>query len=352
MTPERALLRDMLEMYTPTGEEHHVAELLVHRFRNAGLEARCDEVGNFVGHVGNGPIEVMLLGHIDTVPGKIPVVERDGRLWGRGAVDAKGPMATFVSAALRLACIEALHNLRLLVIGAVGEECGSAGAKHIVRRYRPRHLIIGEPSGWDSLVLGYKGSLRVRYELQRSTRHSAGPDEAAPEVALHFWQQIKTMASQLNDGKRIFDQLSPSLRTISTHSDGLTDFVEMDIDIHLPLGYSSEPLESQLRGWVGEAKLEVAFDRPAVKGDKNTPVVRSFLSALREVGAHPRFKVKTGTSDMNIVGPAWRCPMLAYGPGNSILDHTPEEHIELAEYDRAITVLETALRNLDKAEAI
>ena len=43
--------------------------------------------------------------------------------------------------------------------------------------------------------------------------------------------------------------------------------------------------------------------------------------------------------------------MLAYGPGDSALDHTPEEHIQLAEYDRAIDVLVEALRNLDEVEA-
>jgi len=54
--------------------------------------------------------------------------------------------------------------------------------------------------------------------------------------------------------------------------------------------------------------------------------------------------VKSGTSDMNVVGPAWRCPILAYGPGDSSLDHTPEEHVPLQEYWRAVLVLEEALR--------
>jgi len=59
--------------------------------------------------------------------------------------------------------------------------------------------------------------------------------------------------------------------------------------------------------------------------------------------------LKTGTSDMNVVGPAWGCPLLAYGPGDSGLDHTPDEHIEIAEYLRAIDVLETALAQMQHA---
>jgi LysW-gamma-L-lysine carboxypeptidase len=47
-----------------------------------------------------------------------------------------------------------------------------------------------------------------------------------------------------------------------------------------------------------------------------------------------------------VVGPVWQCPILAYGPGDSALDHTPHEHVNLAEYERAIAVLAQALRNL------
>ena len=49
---------------------------------------------------------------------------------------------------------------------------------------------------------------------------------------------------------------------------------------------------------------------------------------------------------MNVVGPAWQCPILAYGPGDSTLDHTPQEHVLIEEYLRAIDVLAAALRTL------
>ena len=56
--------------------------------------------------------------------------------------------------------------------------------------------------------------------------------------------------------------------------------------------------------------------------------------------------MKSGTSDMNVVGPAWGCPIVAYGPGDSALDHTPGEHILISEYVAAIGVLEAALATL------
>jgi LysW-gamma-L-lysine carboxypeptidase len=49
---------------------------------------------------------------------------------------------------------------------------------------------------------------------------------------------------------------------------------------------------------------------------------------------------------MNVVAPYWKCPMVAYGPGDSSLDHTPQEHVEIDEYRRSIDVLESVLRLL------
>ncbi len=78
----------------------------------------------------------------------------------------------------------------------------------------------------------------------------------------------------------------------------------------------------------------------------NNALVRAFLGAIRAEGGTPAFSLKTGTSDMNIAGPAWKCPIVAYGPGDSSLDHTPNEHLDLAEYERAIHVLARVLAEL------
>jgi LysW-gamma-L-lysine carboxypeptidase len=60
----------------------------------------------------------------------------------------------------------------------------------------------------------------------------------------------------------------------------------------------------------------------------------------------PGFVVKTGTSDMNVVGPVWGCPIVAYGPGDSALDHTPHEQLDLREFWTAVQVLEASMRHL------
>ena len=88
------------------------------------------------------------------------------------------------------------------------------------------------------------------------------------------------------------------------------------------------------------------YSEPPFRAEKNTALVRALLRAIRAEGGRPRFKLKTGTSDMNVVGPAWGCPIVAYGPGDSSLDHTPNEHIEVEAFRRGVKVLTQALELL------
>jgi len=98
--------------------------------------------------------------------------------------------------------------------------------------------------------------------------------------------------------------------------------------------------------WAGPASMTMTCNEPAVEAEKNNELVRAFLRAIRAEGGRPRFKLKTGTSDMNVLAPAWSCPMVAYGPGDSSLDHTPEEHLDLQEFRRGVSVLTRALEAL------
>ena len=95
---------------------------------------------------------------------------------------------------------------------------------------------------------------------------------------------------------------------------------------------------------VPTASLSIAGQRtwcPHRSGQSRWLVASS--RAIRAQGGTPRFKVKTGTSDLNVLVPAWGCQAVAYGPGNSKLDHTPHEHVSIAELERAVEVLAAAL---------
>lgn len=340
---ELALLRNMLDIESLSGAERPLAEYLCMEMERRGLRAHIDAVGNAVGEIGDSGPLVMLLGHMDTAPGHVPVRMEGGALYGRGSVDAKGPLATFICAAARLG---AQAGLRLVVVGAVEEESASScGARHIADGYHPDLCVIGEPSRWDRVTLGYKGRLLVDFAVQQGAAHTAGALPTAAERAVEFWQDVVALADNYGGGRE-FERLSPTLRRIHGESDGLRDSAALSLSLRLPPGCDTHLLRTRLRELAGPAEVRFFGDEPAHRAAKNTPLVRAFLAAIRQHGGHPAFALKTGTSDMNIVAPVWGCPILAYGPGDSALDHTPHEHLELAEYGRTIAVLEAALARL------
>jgi len=144
----------------------------------------------------------------------------------------------------------------------------------------------------------------------------------------------------------MFEQLLPSLRAINTDSDGFTERVEATIGLRLPPGIDIDLLEHQLARWAGNAQLSCRGREEAYRASKSTPLARAFIKAIRAEAGQARFQVKSGTSDMNVVGPAWQCPILAYGPGDAALDHTPHEHLDLDGYQRAIRVMTSVLADL------
>ena len=155
-------------------EERPAVAELCRQMEARGFRAEIDAAGNAIGTIGSGERRVVLLGHIDTVPGQIPVRIEDGVLQGRGAVDAKGPLCTFVAAA---AAAAPDLNATVTVVGAVGEErIGSPGARAVAAWPAPDFCVIGEPSGWDAVCLGYRGTLG-------STTACASPRATPPDPA-------------------------------------------------------------------------------------------------------------------------------------------------------------------------
>ncbi len=344
------LLQELVEIESLSGKEHRAVEYLVGEMTKLGYASHIDMAGSAIGirepRSANGPVlTVVLLGHIDTVPGHIPVRVEQGLLYGRGSVDAKGPLATMVVAGslARLA-----DNVRLVVAGAVEEECAtSRGARQIVRDYRADFCVIGEPSGAGAVTLGYKGRLLVDYEVAMEEGHTAGPGGSAAELAAGFWEQLRKHASDYNESRdALFHQLIPSLRHINSSSDGLTQRAVARIGVRLPPGFDVQTYSQSIDGWAADGKVVIHGHEVAWQSERTSPLVRCFTRALSEEGIRMACKLKTGTSDMNVAGPAWNCPIVAYGPGDSKLDHTPGEHVCLEEYFQAIRVLRNALTHL------
>jgi LysW-gamma-L-lysine carboxypeptidase len=344
---ELELLTGLIGVPSVSGAEAEAVAWLCAAMAERGYAASVDGAGNAVGVRGTGPRELLLLGHIDTVPGTIPVRVTDGVLHGRGAVDAKGPLAAFVAAGARAQLPE---GVRLSVVGAVGEEsCGSPGASWLCAHYpAPAAVIIGEPSGWDGLVLGYKGSLGFSASVACPLTHSAGPAPTAPELAITFWLRLSAWLAEHNhDAPPGFETLDATLRGLESSCDGLTDRATLRGTFRLPPGVTSAWVRAQVHELAGAG---VTFDwqpnAEAHRSDKRSPLVGPFLAAIRAAGGSPRIKVKTGTSDMNLVAPAWDCPIVAYGPGDARYDHTPDEQLPLADFAQGVSVLTTAIERI------
>ena len=352
----------LVSHYSPSGQERGAVEWLVTWMKSLGYDtAFIDDTGNAVGVMGNGQRQVVLLGHIDTVPGEIPI-RRDGispyeKLYGRGSIDAKGPLACFVDAVAKTG---GKHGWQFVVIGAVEEERNSEGARFVVDQYKPDYAIIGEPNQWDRVALGYKGSAWANITIKRGQAHTASSEQTAAEAAVEVWLKIKAYVDSFNsDKQKVFDKLLLTLRGMESDSNGFEQWARLKVGVRLPVEVSPEQWYGKLDEIAGDSHSlresdchllveRTGFAIPAWRCEKNTPLVRAFLNGIRSQDGEPRFVYKTGTADLNIVAPVWKCPAVVYGPGDSAFDHTQNEHISLEEYAKAVQVLVHSLEVLAK----
>jgi len=358
--PVRKLCYDLVSIPSPSGEEGNAAVRLAAFFEANGRDAWLDEAGNVRAPADDS---VLLTSHIDTVPGDVPVEIREvgpdeqvavgtgsvaageatgGEpiLWGRGAVDATGSLAAMAVAAVETG---------VSFVGVASEETDSRGARHLVRtREAPEAVVNGEPSGWDGITLGYRGLLAGRYVATSESGHSSRPENNAIQDAIAWWSAIESEFST-DEWQPVFERVTPKPTDIrgGLTEDGLSVEATMDVQLRIPPSMSTEEIIEIADGHLDVADRVTWYDRvePTMQSPR-TPVARAFRAAIRGEGGDPRLLRKTGTADMNVFANAWDCPMVTYGPGDSDLDHAPDEHLPLAEYDKSVAVLEAATERL------
>ena len=340
-TEAKQLLYDLVAIPSPSGEEAAAAEHLIEYFESHGREAWTDEVGNV-----HAPADdsVLLTSHVDTVPGDIPVRIEDGVLHGRGSVDATGPLVAMAVAAVETG---------VSFVGVVGEERDSRGARHLVaERDEPDAVVNGEPSGWDAVTLGYRGFLPGTYVATSESGHTSRPERNAIQDAMDWWDRVED-AFAADEWTPVFEGVTPKPVSIEggTSDDGLSVEATMEVQFRIPPGMDAGALREVADGELESGTVQWREAIPPVMASPRNPVARAFRVAIRAVGGDPSQLRKTGTSDMNLYADAWDCPMATYGPGDSALDHTPEERLPLAEFDRAVSVLERACERLQGSES-
>ncbi len=356
--PESLLTR-MLETYSPSGSEGEISKLLAEEMKGLGFKVSIDEVGNVEGRAGSGRPKILLCGHMDTVEGFLEVKKRGKVIFGRGAVDAKSPLAALVCGAARH--IQAGGKGSLVVLGVVDEEGKSRGMKHYLSRSTEifDHAIFGEPSGAYAVTVGYKGRLLFRVKIATSAGHASAPQlfENAVYVGIKVIERLRGLEARgTSEGSDLFEM--PTLAVTKMSGGGVDNTVpalcEITVDVRVPPSRAIQAVKEEVYRVIadvptGEAKIDVALE------DENWPymeppgskLVKAFLDAIKVVrGEEGRLSRKTGTSDVNDFVRRFGTSAVVYGPGNSRLDHTPLENVSLQELQDSVAVVEGALKRL------
>jgi len=274
-----------------------------------------------------GEPTVTLSTHLDTVPPFIASREDSDHIWGRGACDTKGIIASMIFA------VESLlsggqRGIGLLFV--VGEERNSAGAYRMAREpRRARFFINGEPTG-NRLALGSKGALRYEVAASGKMAHSAYPELG--DSAIH------KLIDALADVRRIpmptDPLLGPGTLNIGTLSGGRAPNVIADearADIMVRLVGDSAPIKAALaRAVDGRAELRKIIEIPALR-----------LNAIEGIPT----TVVAFTTDIPAYGGQWGEPFLI-GPGSIHVAHTLEERVSKSELLEAVEIYQRMVRHL------
>ncbi|MFB6094877.1 MAG: [LysW]-lysine hydrolase [Halodesulfurarchaeum sp.] len=332
----RELLRDLVETPSVSGDEDACAARLADFFETRDRETWRDEAGNLRVP---GDHALLLTSHLDTVPGDIPVEERDGALWGRGSVDAKGSLA-----AMAIGALESGASF----VGVVREETDSAGARYLAAdRSPPGAVINGEPSGWEAITLGYRGLLEGTYVATSRSGHSSRPEPNAIQDAIGWWNEVESALGG-DDRQKAFDRVTPTPVAIEggMSDGGLAVEAKIRVQFRIPPDRTVDDVREVVEDRLSTGTVSWDEPVPPVMESPRTPVASALRRAIRTHGGEPSHLRKTGTSDMNVFADVWDVPMATYGPGDASLDHTPKEHLNLDEFDRAVGVLTDAADSL------
>lgn len=362
-------LRDLVKIKSFSGQEQAAVNFMVDKMLEFGFdEAWVDEAGNACGMMlfdskleDEEYFDLVFVGHIDTYPGVIPVTVDGSKIYGRGVVDAKGCLASMFWAMINLRQdldkIDVKRASRIFLVACVEEECStSKGANYLAssglslpngdRVEKWQAVIIGEPSGSQAMTLGYKGSLDISFSLIQDASHAGGEIVRAPNAMMDFYVELKKWLNDNYSKESAFHTPILEVREVLYAEDGLKDEVNLGMVLRTPPGFDNDCIGKWLRKHELASCIQFRENVPPYLGGKTNFLVKWFMNSLRKNGLKPKFKKKTGSSDMGIIGKSRDIPMLAYGPGDSHLDHTPHEHLPIDEYQKSIEVLGDVLANV------
>jgi succinyl-diaminopimelate desuccinylase len=347
--------------------ESTAAEVIAGHFQEHGIDSRIDR---WDGHRSNVIVHVKTTGrrpallfvcHLDVVgPGEEPwrhppfaAVEEDGRIYGRGAVDMKGPIASVVTAICNVVNAKTTLEGDILFAATAGEETDSAGVLRFMqdRTWRPKlaGVIVPEPTDL-AVVTAHRGLFWLKVTTRGKAVHSS-----MAELGINAIGSMKRTLDELEHYRIEFPphpQLGKSSLSINLISGGaamniVPDRCTLGIDIRtLPgqdpeaIRYDFERMLARLTATVPQFEANLAVERwaGAMETDPQCPFVQTFCAA---VGADLTNAIGF-TTDAPHLAPLG-APVVIYGPGKPKLCHEVDEHIEVADLQAGADLFKTVI---------
>ena len=361
------LLKDILEIPSVNGrdDEGAVAEYLSEYFRKHQIQSRVRRIDETHANVtaflpgrDRSRTEVWN-GHIDTVPygdlekwhtDPAAPVEREGRIYARGASDMKSGAAAMVYALTHLPDLPA-HNI--FFAGTCDEEKKGLGAAELLKEEDlPDYdfLLIGEPTDLR-LGVAHKGCLWLKITLKGKTGHGAYPEKGVN--AIHY-------AYRLGEAliRYVYGFSHPLLGTSTAQIDQIrggvapnmtADSCEAVLDIRMTPGLTTEMILEKAREILEElrkeapelsAEFEKLNDRRAFSIPETEPHVRRLRELLQEAGCPATDIGINFFTDASVLAASdLEKQVLLFGPGDPVMAHQPDEYVELEKYLQAVELL-------------
>ena len=356
MDPAIALLRDLvaIDSVNPTlvpgaPGEAQIADAIAAYLRRAGLDVHVEEAApgrpNVVGVLegrGNGR-SMMFCGHIDTVgvegmTAPFDPVERDGRLYGRGAQDMKGGVAAMLDAVRVLAGRGAPRG-RVIVAAVADEEYASLGADALVTRWTADAAVVTEPTDLN-VGIGHKGFAWFEVETIGRAAHGSRPKEGVDAIV-----RMGRVLGRLEQLDRTLQARSPHaiMGTASLHAsiiDGgreLSVYPErcrLQLERRTVAGEADAEVDAEIRRLLDQLTREdpafratsrLMFSRPPYElaGEHELPA--SLLRAATDAGYPSELTGMSFWTDAAVLA-ASGIPSVLFGPGGAGL-HSVEEYV-------------------------
>jgi succinyl-diaminopimelate desuccinylase len=347
--------------------EGALGDLVVEWARAEGFATQVQEVhpgrNNVLVDLGlEGLPTVALVTHLDTVPlGNLTeraraIAVADGRVYGRGACDAKGSLAAMLAALRVLRERRGDLKVNVQVAAMADEEHTFHGVLEYIRRFtpesRPIAAIVGEPTRLE-VVRAHKGVLRFRLETIGRAAHSARPDEGINAID-HMTVVLSALRSAFAaDPPTPHPLLGGATFTVTQIEGGIAPNVVPErcavvIDRRLLPGESATAVLTWVDGQLdllrrADRQLRVQRDEPFVVDDAletapEAPIVQAALAARTAVlGPSSAIGVPFGTDGSKLAARAG-IPTIVLGPGDIAQAHTADEWIEVEQLVQAVRI--------------